>query len=193
MMKSTTRFLVLGMLLMIVACKSDDAASGGALADGELDLKKIETALARYEATDSSMIASDVLRGSLPDVLLGMTRIDLQGQQSEFFGFGISTAEATYTEGDRKLNVNLIDTGGAGNVLSGLAGWADMKVNKESADGYERSVLIDGQKAYERYSKADQSGELLVLAGDRLIISLTGKGIGPDDLQKGLRKIRLKL
>ncbi len=193
MMKPITRLLGLGIFLIVVACKPDDAASGGALADGDLDLKKIETALARHEAADSSVISSDVLRGSLPDALLGMARTDLQGQQSQFFGLGISTAEAAYGEGDRKLAINLIDTGGAGNVLASLAGWADMKVNKESEDGYERSVVIDGQKAYERYSKADQSGELLVLAGDRLIISLSGKGIGPDDLQKCLRKIRLNL
>ena len=193
MMKSTARLLGLGIFLMLVACKPDDAASGGALADGELDLKKIESALARHEAADSSVISADVLRAAMPDALLGMPRTDLQGQQSEFFGFGMSTAEAAYQESDRKLNISLIDTGGAGSILSSLAGWADMKVDKESEDGYERSVMIDGQKAYERYSKADQSGELLVLAGDRLILSLSGQGIGPNDLQKALRKIRLDL
>lgn len=193
MKKPIARLVGLGIFLMIVACKPDDSASGGALADGELDLKKIETALARHEAADSNVISADILRGAMPDAVLGMPRTSLQGQQSEFFGFGMSTAEAAYGEGDRTVRINMIDTGGAGSILSSLAGWADVKVNKESDDGYERSIVIDGQKAYERYSKADKSGELLVLAGDRLIISLSGKGIGPDDLQKGLRKVRLKL
>lgn len=172
----------------LAACKGDDA-SGGALKDGELDLKKIETVLQKY---DTVALPVEVLKSGLPEKMLGMERMDFSGQSSQFMGLSIATAEASYTSEDSKLNINLIDTGGAGEALSRLASWADTKIDKQTEDGYERTVMIDGQKGFERYSKSSRSGELLVLAGDRLIISLTGSGIGPDDLRKGLSRIKLK-
>jgi len=187
-MKNILLLLVLMISAGFQACQGDDV-NGGAFRDGQPDLKRIETVLQRY---DTTAVPVDVLKSGLPDKLLGMPRSDFKGQTSKFFGLAIATAEAAYKSDDRSVTVNLIDTGGAGAALSQLASWTEIEVDKQSDDGYERTILIDGQKGFERYSQSGKTGELIVLAGNRLIISFTGQGIGPDDLRKALGRIQLK-
>lgn len=178
-------------LTALAACREN--AAGGALADGELNLRELETSLSNYEKGDSSLIPFERLRNSLPDKILGMPRTHQEGQTTKILGVGLSSAQATYADDDRTIEISMTDTGGFGKSMLSLADWTEFEVNKESDDGYERSIVIDGQKGFERYSKSSRSGELAVMAGNRLVITLKGTGVGPDDLRQALRRIRLQL
>ncbi|PHN04757.1 transposase [Flavilitoribacter nigricans] len=131
------------------------------------------------------------LKAILPDRLLRMDRIEHTGERSGVKGLQVSVAEAKYEDDDRYLEVALVDGGSL--PLAGLAnmGWSMAEVDKETKNGYERTTVIDGHKAFEKYNSRWEEGELVVLYQDRFIITLKGKGIDADDLRRALNKIDL--
>ena len=65
------------------------------------------------------------LKELLPENLAGMSRTDHSGKSSGAMGFKMSTAEASYENGDQKLEVDIVDAGGVGAALMGGAMWSE--------------------------------------------------------------------
>jgi hypothetical protein len=131
------------------------------------------------------------LKALLPDRLLRMDRTEHSGERSGVKGLQVSVAEAKYEDDDRYLEVALVDGGSL--PLAGLAnmGWSMAEIDKEDRNGYERTTIIDGHKAFEKYNSKWEEGELVVLYQDRFVITLKGKGIDADDLRRALNKLDL--
>ena len=133
------------------------------------------------------------LKALLPDRLLRMDRTEHSGERSGVKGLKVSVAGAKYEDDDRYLEIALVDVGSL--PLAGLAnmGWymADIEIDKEDRNGYERTTTINGNKAFEKYNNKWEEGELVVFYQDRFIITLEGKGIAADDLRRALNKLDL--
>ena len=132
------------------------------------------------------------LKEFLPDKLAGVSKTDDGGETAGAMGMTISTAEGTYEEGDQKFELKIVDTGGLGMAMMGMAAWASMTVDRESDDGYERTGTIDGYKSYEKYTKASKRGEVSVIIGNRFVVQLTGRNISMDDLKDAVDSLDLK-
>ena len=67
------------------------------------------------------------------------------------------------------------------------------KFRKKNASehGYERTTLIDGHKAYEKYDGRSETGEISIIVEDRFIVNIKGDNIREKDLQTALRKLDL--
>ncbi|WP_373515100.1 hypothetical protein [Persicitalea sp.] len=132
------------------------------------------------------------LKAMLPETTGGMERTEATGEKNGAMGFSLSQAEAKYEEGDSRLEINIVDTGGVGGMaMMGMAAWAMAEVDKETTTGYEKTTRIDGNKAYEKYDNERQNGELNVLVGDRFIVSVKGRKVSMDQMKDALDEINL--
>ncbi len=129
------------------------------------------------------------LKKALPSSIGWMKRTEFGGEKAGAFGLKTSTANATYESGDKEIRISVVDIGGFKAALAGLAVWSNIEVDKETMDGYERTTMIDGYKAFEKYNGKREEGELSVILEDRIVISIEGENIDDDDLRKALKKI----
>lgn len=129
------------------------------------------------------------LKEIMPGRLLGLERTKHTGEKTSAMGFAISQAEAEYEDGAQRIEVQVVDAGQFGMMKMGVAAWATMEIDRESDTGYERTIEIDGHKAYEKWDAHSGEAELVFLYKDRYIITLKGDGFDEDDMQKALRRI----
>lgn len=132
------------------------------------------------------------LKELLPASLMGMDRTEHNGEKAGAFGMNMSTASAKYEDGSQSMEVSIIDFAGISGALSGMASWANIDVDRESDDGFERTIELNGYKAFEKYDSKRKYGELSVIVEDRFIVNIKGEDIKAQDMRKALQKIGLK-
>jgi len=132
------------------------------------------------------------LRDLLPSKIDGIARTDESGETAGAMGFNISQTEGIYEKGDRRIELQIVDTGGLSGLISTSAAWASVTIDKEDRYGFERTTEIDGYKAFEKYDKGSDSAEISVLVGSRFIVTLNGKGVNIKELRNALDDIGLK-
>lgn len=132
------------------------------------------------------------LKELLPESMMGMERTEYSGEKAGAFGMNIANAKAEYEEGDKRIEVNIADVAGVGTAMMSMASWSTIEVDRESDDGFERTTVIDGNKAFEKYDSKRKDGELNLIIKDRFIVTLKGDNVEEKDLRKALDKINLK-
>ena len=132
------------------------------------------------------------LKKLLPEKLLGMKRTNIEGERSGMAGFNFSQAQAEYEDGDKSMEISIVDGAGFAGIMTGMAAWSLMEVDRESSDGYERTTTIDGYKAYEKYDNSRKQGQISMIVEDRFIVNIEADEIGPKDMRKALDKLNLK-
>lgn len=50
-----------------------------------------------------------------------------------------------------------------------MASWASVEIDRETETGYEKSTVLGGNKAFEKYDTRSRRGEIKVLVGGRFI------------------------
>ncbi|WP_367389602.1 hypothetical protein [Lewinella sp. LCG006] len=169
---------------------------------GEGNMKDLQNGLADAFAEASESLRKNAENGEtvevmnfrdikaiLPDKLLGMDRTKHTGEKTGAMGFTISQAEAKYQEDDKSVDVTVVDAGQMGIAKLGMVAWASVEVDREGDFGYERTTVIDGHKAFEKWNADSGVGELIFFYDDRFIITLKGEKLGEDDLRKALNRI----
>jgi hypothetical protein len=127
-----------------------------------------------------------VLKGGIPLTFLGMERTKAEGETTGAMGFKISTAKATYQDGDKRVDIEIIDVGGIGMAAMGMAAWAMAEIDKESDNGFERTTTFEGHKAFEKCN-GDRC-EFSAWMGKRIIFNVKSYNVGMDDIKKGMKK-----
>ena len=129
------------------------------------------------------------LKDMLPSKIAGMDRVEHKGEKAGAFGFNISTATAEYKDDDQRMEVNIVDVGGIGAAVTSMASWSLLEMDRESEYEYERTTTIDGHKAFEKYNKKSQNGELSMLIDDRFIVNIKGWNVSEKDITKARKAI----
>lgn len=132
------------------------------------------------------------LKALLPDELAGMKRTSHTGEKAGMFGMNLSTAKAEYEEGGQRLDVSIVDVAGVSMALAGMASWASMEVDRETDNGYERTTMIEGYKAFEKYDKSSKNGEVSVIVENRFILTVDGDNIEEKTLAKAIDQLNIK-
>jgi len=142
---------------------------------------------------DVEVINFRELKKLMPADAAGLARTKHIGETTGAMGFTFSKAEASYGDGDKRVDATFIDSGGAGSLLMGMAGFANLNVDKETEQGSERTLDIDGNQAYEKYANRNGriTSELSVLVNERFIVTLKGKGVDVDALMSTYRDFDL--
>ena len=136
-------------------------------------------------------VAPDKLKPFLPESLGGMTRSAFSTQRNSAMGMQMTEARATYTAEDgRSWDLQVTDTGTAKGLL-GLAGWAGIEGENETATGYDKTYHEDGRLIHEQWDRSSSRGEYAVVVGERFTVKLDGQAERIDDLKAALADLDL--
>lgn len=131
------------------------------------------------------------LKGVLPEKIAGLERTENDGQSTGAVGMKISTAQAQYEDGNRRLQITLTDAGGIPMLMMGLAQWTTAEIERESDNEYERTTTINGYKAFERYNKRNKEGQISFIVAERYIVNIEGDNIEESELRQAMKALDL--
>jgi hypothetical protein len=170
------------------------AAQAGKTAGEDLSaaVQNVQAAVATVKKVDP--VDFQQLKATLPETLVGLKRTGLTGEKAGAMGMVFSRAEATYESQDAetRLTVRVVDNAGlAGAAAAAQVAWATVEVEKETDNGYEKSVTVDGFKGMERYQKDSRSGSVCVLIQGRFVIEVEASGVESATLRKLTKELPL--
>lgn len=198
--------LLLGLAFFAISCGGNDAEQQREAAADTENTESVSsdpTVAAAQEAmreaadqmsdmsgdADREIIPFRELKEAMPANLLGMERTKLDGQQSGYAGFKVSTANAEYRSGDKSLEIAVVDAIGVGFAQAGAA-WAMTDIERESEEEVARTLMVDGNKAYYEYNFNSKDGQLSVISNG-LIVTIEGNNIDQDDYEKVFRELNI--
>ncbi len=156
-------------------------------------LKGIVSAVEGSADSDVKIVPFREMKETLPESVAGMDKMDRgEGSTTKMFGFKVSTCEVSYGSRKEKITIQLIDTGGVGKAVMGSMPWTSMEIDKETKDGYEMSTEYKGHKAFEKYNDKRKSGTLAVLADERFVVNIEGKGVSMKQLKAARDEVNLR-
>ena len=125
-----------------------------------------------------------VLKEMLPEEAGGLRRASHSGERGGAMGMVVSQAEADY-EGDdgATVDVKIVDLGGVPQIAMMGYGWAMAEVDRESDDGFERTMEYRGHRGYEQYDSSSNRAEMNLLVAGRFMVEAQGRNVDMDRLR----------
>ncbi len=168
------------------------------LDDGDAAITGMQDAMKKMEESIKSMNDGEEvevvdfreLKKLLPERLAGLNRTEHKGAKTGAMGIKVSNAEATYEDGDKKIEIEITDTGGLGIAKMGLAAWTTVEIDSESDDGFERTYRKDGMHYYEKYEASREYYSIKTYAEERLFMDVEAWRVDPDKVKKAVEKMR---
>jgi hypothetical protein len=199
MKKLNPLFLMFFAVLVITACGSNEKTESekaaeklnedienvandleGGLAGALSQLENAVDNLQDESGTKKKPLNFRKLKDLLPESASGFSRTSSSGESTGMAGFNVSTAKAQYEDGDKKIDVDIVDAGGVGMAMMGLAAWSMIEVDKESDNGFERTTTYKGNKAFEKCNNG--RCEFSVFVAKRFIMTIKGRNVEIGDL-----------
>ncbi|HYC34959.1 MAG TPA: Yip1 family protein [Usitatibacter sp.] len=170
---------------MEAAQKSGDAGKQMEAAMGALG-----TALSGGKGVEPVQL--DTLKPFLPEKFAGLPRTDMRADRSGVAGLMAAKVEGTFSEGDKEVELEIVDTGGAAG-LTALAGWAALGATAESetADRVERLKREGNRVVREEISKRGGTHQYSVILADRYVVSAEGRGVDIGALKSAVNGLDL--
>lgn len=88
-----------------------------------------------------------------------------------------SQSETSYTRGDARIDVKVVDSGFNQMLIAPWAMFLAAGYERETSEGYERSVQVDGHPGFERWESAPRTGELNLVIAKRFLVTIEGSDI----------------
>jgi hypothetical protein len=142
-------------------------AKGLAGAAGSADIKPVDPVSFRE------------LQTVMPDVA-GWEKANPTGERMSS-PFSFSQASVTYRKGDAEIEQKIMDSGFNQLLFTPFTMFMAAGYEKETQDGFERSVNVAGYPGWEKWDKDSKNGELNVVVNKRFLVQLEGHGV--DDIQ----------
>jgi Yip1 domain len=137
-------------------------------------------------------LAPDQIKPFVPDTLQGLKRTQLSVDRSGALGVQISKATASYSDdGQRRLNLQITDTGSLKGLVGFASGWAGVEQDTETDTGYDKTYKSGGQLVHEKWDTRGNSGEYGVVVGDRFTVDVSGSAASIDELKAAVASINL--
>jgi hypothetical protein len=137
-------------------------------------------------------LAPDQIKPFVPDTLQGLKRTQLSVDRSGALGVQVSKATATYSDdGQRRLNLQITDTGSLKGLVGFASGWAGVEKDTETDTGYDKTYKSGGQLVHEKWDTRGNSGEYGVVVGDRFAVDVSGSAASIDELKAAVASIDL--
>ncbi len=130
----------------------------------------------------------------LPGTPSGWQAEEPTGETSSGMGFKVSQAGRHYTKEGASAEVSIMD-GAFNGPLYAFVTMAS-QFSRETTEGFEKGVTIDGNPGIEKWQKNDKDAELTIVVAKRYIVSVkaNGEGVDSEFVRKLLEKVdRAKL
>lgn len=101
-----------------------------------------------------------------------------RGETTNAMGFKVSMAEQSFSAEGKSLQVKITD--GAFNAPLYTVITMAAQFARESTEGYEKGVTLDGNPGVEKWRKEGGDAELNVVVGKRFFVEIEGSGITPE-------------
>ena len=155
---------------------------------GTIDTGKMEEMTKQLEGVTSGK-TTPVDAGKMLQLLPGSIG-SYERMAAETVGMGAmgSTAEGTYTSGDKSFKLKVIDMSALG-AIAGLGAAMGVQQSREDADGYERTGTVNGQMQSESWNKTSRSGKFGVVVANRFMIEAEGNATSVDELKAAVASV----
>jgi hypothetical protein len=155
---------------------------------GSIDLDKVQQATKQMEAAangKSPPVAPDRMKALLPETIGGYARSATEGVAAGPMG---STAQGTYTAGDKSFTLKISDMSALG-ALAGLGAAMGVEQSKEDANSYEKTTSVNGQMQTEAWNKTTNSGKYGITINNRFLIEAEGQAGSVEELKQAVTSI----
>jgi hypothetical protein len=134
----------------------------------------------------------DALKPFLPEQLAGMPRTSMRTDRSGVAGLMAAKVEGVYGERDRRIELEVVDTGGAMGMMA-IAAWAAVGASSEREnDQRKESMRREGKRlVHEEISKTGGKNKYSVVLAERFMVAAEGRGIDIDTLKSAVSSIDL--
>ncbi len=172
-----------------VAAQSS-AAKASAAKDG---LRDFQQALQDQLRPDLEPVPAATLQALLPKALPDMEPVAAVDAAPSSGALNISTASAHFRNPKGTLSLQIADIGSL-KAFADLAdtGWSKAKIDRETAEGHERTLSFEGFQAYEQSQRRSGAHSLKLLIKKRFMVQAQSQGLSPEQLKVAARKIDLQ-
>lgn len=197
-------FYSLLMLVLFHACKdkntvttvnqNDDGSTTTTttLTDGDDSNTAIDEMNKKVESLKKlAPLSMDELNKLIPEEMNGAKRSNFSVANS----MGFSMVQGEFQKNDStQLSVMIYDCAGdAGSGIFAANYWTKMtNYNQQGDNGYTKTIDFNGNKAFEMFDKSSNEYTLTYLAGDRLLVVLSGKNLNADELKQAAQQLNFK-
>lgn len=136
-------------------------------------------------------LSPEQLRAFVPTALGGLPRTKVDVERNGALGMQVSTARATYGDGDQRLELEVTDMGSVRGLMA-LAEWASVLHERETDDSWDRTRKVDGRIVHEKWDAPSRSGEYGVVLGERFAVKVSGNVKQVATLQAAMRGMDLE-
>jgi hypothetical protein len=137
----------------------------------EAALGALGTALSGGKGVEPVQV--DALKPFVPEKFAGLPRSDLRTERSGVAGLMVAKAEAEYAEGDKRVELEVTDTGGAAGLM-GIVGWLGVTGEKEDSNRRESTRKEGNRVVHEEVDKRGGHNQYTVVVADRFVVSAQG-------------------
>lgn len=103
-----------------------------------------------------------------------------------------SQTETRYKKGDASVEMKIVDSGFSQLLFAPYAMLLSTGYEKESSSGYEKATSFAGNPGFEKWDKDTKDGQIVVVVGDRFLVTIDGDDIGDNKvLQEFVSKVDL--
>jgi len=134
-------------------------------------------------------LSSDTLKNWLPATLDGMKRESFEVQGGAAMGVAGTTARASYREGDREVDLEVLDAGGAAGILAMISGLAVGE--RETETTHEKSYQLDKRKYTEKRWKDESEAELTIVLANGVMVTANARGVPMGKLTSSVKALGL--
>ena len=132
-------------------------------------------AMAGNDGKTVEVVSFQSLETTLPEVS-GWTMKKPRGERMTA-PIAHSRTETTYTKGETNIDVEVVDSGFAAMLVAPWSMMLATGFSRESSDGYEKAVSVNGQPGFEKWDSDSKDGELNILVNKRFLVSIEGNDI----------------
>jgi MFS family permease len=136
-------------------------------------------------------IGIDELKTFVPETFGSLPKTSNSAEKTGLPGLMVSTAEARYGDGQRTIELDVVDTGGISGLV-GVAAWAGIMGEKEDDQSVERTWKEGDRLMHEKRAKqAGGTNEFALVLGGRFVVTAKGNGVELNDLKTAVASLDL--
>ena len=129
------------------------------------------------------------LKEFMPAEVNGIKRSKNEGEKVSFGEFTMSQATAEYAkaepaENDPRIEIQIMDYAASPEMGAAITAWSQLQIDKDSDAGYERTLKIKDQPAYETYQNEGKNGQVQIWVEKRFYLNLQTTNLSGDDVKK---------